>query len=186
MEEYKEFFRKLTKLGTRVHKISHCLGARDAWKWVRKNKWQAVGGKPVEQSLYGQVIGLVNKALVERLLEGHDIEFPYNMGLLRLSSLPARVALEDGEWNTNYRTDWVKTIRLRYEDEEARKKHLTVKRISRRIYFIRYMKYQSVFNNKRYYKFRTNRSLARKLGQVVAKGHKIVAEAAEWDGEPLS
>lgn len=174
-EAFKEFMDVLCKRGSKPHKLTHCFGARDAWKWVRSNKWKAVGEAPVDQSLYSTIINEVNRCLIELLLEGHQVELPYQMGILILSSLPARVALEDGEWNTNYRTDWVKTTRLWFEDKEAMDTHKPIKRVSQRIYYIRYSKKGARYAHKKYYRFRVNRSLAKRLGKEIAT-RKMITE----------
>ena len=178
MTDYQEFLNKLQKRGSKPYKITPCLGARDAWKWVRHNRWKALDGRQIDKLVYGKIITEVNRILAEQMLEGHIVEFPYHMGFLSLASLPARVAFEDGEWNTTYRTDWLKTLPLWFEDEEARNSHKTIKRIQKRTYFFRYSKRKTIYNNKMFYKFRPNRSLVRKLGRAIEAG-KLLSEPAE-------
>ena len=100
MDQYQEFVGKLQKRGSKPHKISHCLGSRDAFHWVRKNHWEATGGKPIDKQLYSQIISEIHKVLVEAFLEGHEIEFPYQMGSLVLTRTPSKVFYEDGELKT--------------------------------------------------------------------------------------
>jgi Na+-transporting NADH:ubiquinone oxidoreductase subunit NqrF len=138
MDQYQEFVGKLQKRGSKPHKISHCLGSRDAFHWVRKNHWEATGGKPVDKQLYSQIVSEIHKVLVEALVEGHEIEFPYQMGSLVLVRTPSKVFYEDGELRTNYRTDWKKTLDYRYnEDPEG---HQLIKRIQPFIYTVKYYK----------------------------------------------
>lgn len=165
--EYQAFLNKLQKRGSKPHTITHCLGVRDAWKWVRKNKWKRTKGKPVSQSLYGSIINTVNKILIEQMLEGHVIELPMKMGSLYLASIPAKVEYEDGELKTNYRTDWQKTLRLWYKDKEARESHKTIKRVQDDVVSILWDKRKTNFTNKTFYIFRANRSLVKKVGHTV-------------------
>lgn len=139
-----------------------------------------MGGKPCDKLLYSQIIKEVNKILAEKLLEGHTIEFPYQMGKLMLASLPTRVFYKDGELRTNYRTDWKKTLDLWYEDEEMLNTHKPIKKIHQKIYFIKYYRTDAKFPNKRFYKFRTNRGLARELGRMIDAG-KVIAEPLSYD-----
>lgn len=176
--EYQEFLNSLQKRGSKPHHINHCLGSRDAWKWVRKNKWKALGGTPCHQSIYSAIVDTVNKILVEQLLEGHEIEFPHQMGTLKLISAPTKVYVENGELKTNYRTDWKKTLELWYEDEEARNSHKTVKKINSRNYSIKYDKSKARYANRRLYQFRANRSLSKELGRA-SESRKIIAESVE-------
>ena len=173
MDQYQEFLGKLQKRGSKPYKISHCLGSRDAFHWVRKNKWEATGGKPVDKQLYSQIVSEVHKLLVEALIEGHEIEFPYQMGSMVLTRVPAKVFYEDGELKTNYRTDWKKTLEYRYhEDPDG---HKLIKRIQPFIYTVKYYKKRARFHNRKFYHFRPNRSLVRTLGAAVERG-KMNAE----------
>jgi hypothetical protein len=171
--QYQEFLGKLQKRGSKPHKISHCLGARDAFSWVRANRWEATGGKHVDKLLYSQIISEVHKILVDSLIEGHEIEFPYQMGSLVLTSVPAKVFYDNGELKTNYRTDWKKTLDYRFnEDPEG---HKLIKRIQPLIYAIKYYKKRAKYHNRKFYHFRPNRSLVRILGAAVERG-KLNAE----------
>jgi hypothetical protein len=173
MTQYQEFLGTLQKRGSKPHKISHCLGARDAFNWVRANHWKATEGKTVDKLLYSQIVSEIHKTLVEYLLEGHEIEFPYQMGSLVLTRVPAKVFYEDGELKTNYRTDWKKTLDYRFnEDPEG---HKLIKRIQPFIYAIKYYKKMARYHNRKFYHFRPNRSLVRTLGKEVEKG-KLNAE----------
>lgn len=166
-QAYQEFCKWLRRGGPKVYKITGCLGARAAWKWVRKNKWVLTDG-PVDQLLYSQVIREIHKLLVDRLMEGHEIIFPNGMGSLRLTSLPGRVTVDkDGNIQTNYRNDWAKTIRYWFEDNSAMKKGKMVKMISKDIYFVRYYKDRANYLNKRFYSFRPNISLIKRLGYTL-------------------
>lgn len=167
MMSYQAFLNRLQKRGSKPHSISHCLGARDAWKWVRKNKWELLNHHPVSHSLYSCVIDSINQILVEQILEGHKVDMPCGMGSFYLSGVPARVAMEEGKMKTNYRTDWLKTLELWYADEEARNSHKTVKRVQSEIISIRYDKTRAHYTNKRFYLFRANRSFVRKVGRAI-------------------
>ena len=173
MDDYREFLDKLLKRGSKPHKLSHCLGARDAFHWVRKNHWKATGGTPVDKLLYSQIVSEVHKILVEALIEGHEIEFPYQMGSLVLVRTPSKVFYEDGKLKTNYRTDWKKTLDYRFnEDPEG---HKLIKRIQPFIYTVKYYKRGARYHNRKFYFFRANRSLPKKIGAAVERGKLNVA-----------
>ena len=179
MEDFEEFLGKLQKRGSKPHRIQHCLGSRDAFMWVRKNKWEAMDGRICDKLLYSQIIHEVNKELSELLLEGHEIEFPYQMGSLVLNCVPAKVAYKDGKLVNNYKIDWKRTLEYLYTDREALDKHERVKSIRPFIYHVRYYKRKARFPNMRFYSFRTNRSLLRRLWKASEKG-KINAEQTEY------
>jgi hypothetical protein len=179
MEDYQEFLNRLQKRGSKPHRISHCLGARDAFHWVRKNKWKALDGSTCSKLLYGKIIHEVHRELVDMLLEGHEIEFPYQMGSLVLNCIPAKVYDIDGQIFTNYKRDWKKTLEYLYTDKEALEGHKRIRRIAPYVYNVRYYKRKAKFRNRRLYSFRVNRSLVRLVGKAVEKG-KVIAEHTEY------
>lgn len=174
--EYQEFIGKLQKRGSKPHKISHCLGARDAFEWVRSHHWITTNGQKVDKLLYSQIISEVNKILAEKLLEGHEVEFPYQMGSLVLSRTPAKVRYKDGELLTNYRTDWKKTLEYRFSESPDTPKR--IKRVQPFIYSIQYYKKGARYHNRAFYIFRINRSLVKALGAAIERG-KINAETVK-------
>lgn len=165
--EYKSFLRQLQKQGSKPHRISHCYGVRDAWKWVRKNQWKALKGTHCSSSTYGAIINLTNKLLVEMLFEGHRIPLPYRMGTLELIATPASIKSLGGEVKSNYRTDWKKTLEYWHEDKEALQQRKRIKRVQKFIYSFYYSKHTAAYRNQRYYQFRVNRSLVRLLGEKI-------------------
>lgn len=164
---YKEFLKNVQKQGSKPHTISHCLGARDAWKWVRKNKWSLLKGNACSSSTYGAVIDEVNKVLSEKLLEGHSIVLPHQMGILKLVAIHSKLSFKDGKLENNYRTDWKKTLEYWYEDEEAFREKKCIKRVQKLLYAIKYLKASARYKNQKYYQFRLNRSLVRALGNKI-------------------
>lgn len=167
MENYEEFIARIQKRGSKPYKLSHCLGSRDAFHWVRKNKWKSLGGTPCDKLLYSRIVSEVNRQILDLVLDGHEVQLPYRMGSLQLACAKARVTIEDGEIKTNYRTDWKRTLRFLYEDEEARNAHKRIKRVQPLIYNVRYYKRGANFTNKRFYLFRPNRSVLKTLGAAV-------------------
>lgn len=165
--KYQEFLNDLQKKGSKPHSISHCLGARDAWKKIRKDKWGYLKGNKCSSSLYGAVIDEVNKILSEMLLEGHKIELPHQMGSIELIAAQSKLDYKDGKLKSNYRIDWKKTLEYWYEDNEARRDRRCIKRVQKYIYSILYSKHNARYRNQKFYQFRANRSLVRTLGNKI-------------------
>lgn len=168
MKDYQDFLNILQKRGSKKHSIGHCLGSRDAWKWVRKNRWTALNGNTCSSTLYAAIINDINEMLVERLLEGHPVDFPYQMGTLQLISFDPVIRNKNGKITNNYIVDWKKTLKCWYEDGEMREKKVLVKRIQKKIVRIQYSKEKAKFKFRKYYNFRLNRSLVKLLGKRVA------------------
>jgi len=179
MTTYQEFLNKLQKRGSKPHTIRHCLGSRDAFHWVRKNKWEALDGKHCDKLLYSQIVSEVNRILSEKLLEGHMIEFPYQMGELVLNKLPTKVYFdENDEIKNTYGVNWKRTLEYWYENPEAAGTHIPLKWVQKHRYFIRYYKRDAHFRNRFFYTFRTSKSLLKRLGKMI-QTRKINAEILE-------
>lgn len=179
MEDYQEFLSRLQKRGPRTHTIRHCLGSRDAFHWVRKNKWEALDGKHCDKLLYSRIISEVNKILAEQLLEGHRIEFPYQMGELVLNKTPNKVYFdENDEVKNTYGVDWKRTLEYWYENPEAADTHIPLKLIQKHRCFIRYYKRNAHFKNRLFYSFRTSKTLLKRMGKMI-RTRKINAEILE-------
>lgn len=180
MTDYQEWLRELQKWDKpREHRIDHCLGSRDAFHWVRKNKWKALDGKPCDKLLYSQIISAVNNELKELLLEGHEVEFPYQMGSLVLNCTPTSAYYKNGEVENNYKIDWKKTLQWLFEDSEAMDNHKRLKRIAPFYCKVRYYKKKARYLNQRFYYFRVNRSLRRKIGNANDAG-RVNAEHTDF------
>lgn len=158
---YKEFTDRILKRGSHPYKIGKCLGSRDAWKWVRRNKWEATKGIHYSSSIYSSLISLVNKLLIEEVLEGHIVTFPYSMGSLYIRSNPISIK-PDG--SNNYGVDWKKTLEWWHEDPSAFKDKKLIKRCNKAI--LRIFFHKGGFKNQKYYSFRVNRSLKQALGRL--------------------
>ena len=179
MTDYQEFLSRLQKRGTHPYRINRCLGSRDAFHWVRKNRWKALGGKTCDKLLYSRIVTEVHRELLDLLFEGHIIEFPYQMGHVVLNCIPARVGYKDGELKNNYKVDWKRTLEFLHEDSEALEQHKRVKRIQPFIYQVRWYKRKAKFLNRRFYSFRPNRSLYRMIGKSQERG-RLHAEQTEY------
>jgi hypothetical protein len=165
--DYEMFLKEVQRQGSHEYKIHNRLGCRDAWKWIRKNHWHLLKGKKCSPSLYSAVIRKVNERLSEYLLEGHEIEFPYQMGTLRLIGIPSNVAFKEGKVVDNYKPDWKKTLEWWYRDPEAMRERKCIKRVQKNLYYINYSKADATFRNMRYYRFKINRRLVKAFGKKV-------------------
>ena len=83
---------------------------------------------------------------------------------------------EHPELNIPNKKYWVATNKLWNEDEEAKEKKLLVRftnyHTSKYVFFVYFKKYVYPFKNKKYFKFKTTRSLARMLGKRIKDENK--------------
>lgn len=77
---------------------------------------------------------------------------------------------EDGTMNITYPVDWKATLKLWFEDEEARNNKTLIRRTDQWVYRIYHDKWDATFNNKMFYDFTLNRYIKQKLKNNINKG----------------
>ena len=152
----------------RVHKITKSLGVYDAYKWIRKRKWEDVGRRLTEHEFYS-IIRKVNDLLAINLINGEDIKLPHRMGTLELRKKSSRVYLKNGKLCTNLPIDWDKTLKLWCEDEDAYTNRVLIRMEENEIFKVYYNKNKAEYNNKSFYQFKINRELKTALKRNIKK-----------------
>lgn len=168
--EMDDFRKKILKVNqSRKHKIIGSLGVYDAYKYIRKNKWLDIGQALTEHEFY-TIIRQINNLLVDRFLQGYDIDLPHRLGKIELRKFDKRVSFNNGKLCTNLPIDWDKTLKLWAEDTESYKEKLLVRAEEKEIFKVFYNKSKANFNNKSFYEFEVNRDLKRRLKQKIKEG----------------
>jgi hypothetical protein len=71
--------------------------------------------------LYRKILCSINSLLLEATLKGEDIELPVDFGTIYARHIPVYIKLdEEGNVKTNRAINWNGTLKLWYEDKEAR------------------------------------------------------------------
>lgn len=158
-----DFKKRVTRVGSHSHKVPHCVGTREAWRHIRRNKWKDLG-EPVESSLYSEIINLMNKELVGEMLEGHVIRFPYGMGSMKVVDKPVRI---NPNGRNNCLVDWKGTLEWWYSDPKAHEARKVLKRLSKSV--VKASFHKGNFTNRRFWSFRFNRNLKRHISRLSNK-----------------
>lgn len=82
------------------------------------------------------------------------------------------MSIVDNKLRINYPVNWHDTIKLWFEDEEARKNKTLLRDESREGYTIKYNKYDANYENKCFYEFAVNRFIKKALKDEI-KNNKI-------------
>lgn len=169
-ESFTEFITQTTKRrGPKVMKVTNSWGVYDALKKVRKNGWYDIG-KPVPEHDFYAIIRNVNKLLAQEIVEGRTITFPSRMGKLELRKTPRGASIVDGKLKISYPPDWSETLKLWYEDEEAREKKTLIRDESPFAYKVKYDKYDATYENKTFYQFVLNKFIKQALKENIKNG----------------
>lgn len=169
--ELGEFRKKVIKAEEekRHFKITNSNGTKEAWRWIKKNKWLNIG-QPITELELGTIVKAINLTLQDQLLNGKDIIFPNKMGRLEIRKFKAKVEYKDNKLVTNLPVDWKRTIELWWEDKESRELKTLVRYEANDRFAIYFNKEFANFINKSFYKFIPVRTLKRKLKDKIING----------------
>lgn len=168
--DYKEFSDIIKKRNTKKNfKVTNSWGVYDAYKAIRKQGWLGIG-RPLKEHEFYSIIRGINNKLAEELALGNEIKFPYRMGKLEIRKRPVGVSLVRGELVNTYPIAWEETIRLWYEDEEAKNNKTLIRKEVKDVYWVKYNKFNAIYENQCFYEFKLNRFLKQALKNNVNKG----------------
>ena len=168
-EDLKDFRRRVLKVNeTRVHKITHSLGVKDAFRWSRKNKLYDT--KSISECDYYKIVRTVNMLVAEELLNSRDVQLPQKMGMLEVRKDPLYVKFVDGEIKTNRKIDWKATLELWNNDEESRESKVLVRCEDSERFVVFYNRNAANYPNKTLMRFRPNRKLIIELNKRGKEG----------------
>ena len=171
-DDFKEFRNQIVRSrDKKTAKVRNSWGVYDAYKSIRKKGWYDLGRPIKEHEFYGVVRG-VNSLLAAEIASGIPITFPSRMGKLELKKTLRGVSIVDNKLRINYPVNWHDTIKLWFEDEEARKNKTLLRDESREGYTIKYNKYDANYENKCFYEFAVNRFIKKALKDEI-KNNKI-------------
>lgn len=163
--QLKEFTDRVLKRNTpKKFAASHSFGIKAGWRWLKKNKWLSLN-QPITELQFGTIIRRVNEYLVEKLLLGGDIIFPYKMGKLSIRKYPVKIEFKNDILKTNLHIDWKRTLNFWHEDEEAFKNKVILRCEDKNLFSIIYLKKYSQLPNKKYYTFVPTRTVKRELSR---------------------
>lgn len=167
---YTEFESSILKRNNlRKVKITNSWGIYAIYKTIRKNKWFNIG-RPLKEHEFYSIIRSVNNLLADEISNGREITFPHKMGGLEISKRVPGVTFVDGKLKNTYPIDWNATLRLWFEDSEAKEKKILVRAEEDFVYKVRYKKGSADYNNKCYYGFEVNRFIKKALKDNIIKG----------------
>lgn len=168
-QKFRKQISKTEGKGNKKFKVSGSWGVYDAYKLIRKHKWYDIG-RPLKEKEFYDIVRQVNNKFADEISKGTTITFPSKMGKLELRKEQRGVYFHNGEMKVTYPVDWQATLKLWFEDEEAREQKLLIRRNSKCVYRVHFNKYDATFNNKVFYDFTLNRYIKQKLKHNIING----------------
>lgn len=163
---FEEFRKHILKVDqTRVHKITNSIGVYDIYKYIRKNKWMDIG-QPITEKQFYTIIRTLNKHLMEQLLHNQDVKLPY-LGVLELRKKDTKVKYINDKLVVTRPIKWKDTLKLWYNDQEAKEQKLILRGEEREVFTIHYNKVRAKYKNKSFFRFQPNRQFKVKLKEYI-------------------
>lgn len=168
MEDYKSF--RSSILSPRSQgKARNSWGVYDAYKHIRKHGWYDIG-RPVTEHEFYSIVREVNQLLAHEASQGRTIIFPSRMGALELRKRQAGAVYDHGKLRVSYPVDWDATLRLWFQDPEAKESKLLIRTEDPMVYHIKYCKSKANYENKSLYDFIVNRAIKKALKEHIKAG----------------
>lgn len=165
-----EFRKKVLKLnGKRKTTINNSIGVKNAYRYLRKHKWEGIE-RPLTESEFYLIIRSVNNRLAEELLKGNEIMFPCYMGKIEVRKVKAVLKMKNGRLLTNLNVDWDSTLKLWEEDKEAYTNKTLVRFDNKEVFKVVYIKRGALYKNQSFYTFIVNRKLKRAISTLGKEG----------------
>lgn len=161
--DFKEFRKNTLKVNkSRIHKITNSIGIKYLIKKCRNTNWYGKDLK-VDEHTFCTITRTVNDMIAEELLKGNDFNLPQKMGQFEIRKYDTYLKFENGKVKTNRGIDWNATLKLWFEDEEAKKNKTLVKVEDEEIFILYYNRVKANYNNKSLIAFKPNRSLLKRI-----------------------
>lgn len=169
--EFKEFSRNIKKIsGPRLHKIKGSYGVYDYFKYYRKYKPKD-SKYVLKDSQFYTIIRLINQYLADSLEEEGKVILGGALGTLEIVTYEIKPKLgENGELIYNAPINWDATLKLWYEDPQARENKDLIKLELRDYCKFIYNRSKALYKNKMYYDFSFNKELKLRISKRVKEG----------------
>lgn len=157
MSSYEEFRASILKISEpRKTKSTKTFYSKFIIRAVKRGHSEL---KSMSEDTYSKIIRRINELLIEELLEGNVIKFPYNMGTLAIYSNSSDMYMKDGIFIKTAPVKWKETLKLWYTDSRAREKKVLLKDSYKKIYKVTYKTRLISYKNRYKYTWNTSRHL---------------------------
>ena len=169
-QNFNDFCRQVTgSTKGKEFKIRNSLTTKRILAMLRKDGWANIG-RPLTGHEFHSIIRSINQLLADELKEGRTVKFPFYMGQLELRKIERGVKMVDGNLKVTYPVNWHGTLKLWYEDEEARKNKILLRHEVPYKFYICHNRSKARFVNKIFYAFKINWFIRRALKDNIKKG----------------
>ena len=170
-ESFDDFLKKQKKVfGNRIHKINKSYNTISGFKYYRSIK-------PNDKSFiisdkqYLSIIRQMNILMADYLIKNKSVSLPCGFGKLEIIKYETTSWIDkNGKFGTNKTIDIGKTLKLWYDDEDARENKTIVRYDDDFIFRIKYPTWWRKYKYSKYFSFQFNRGLRQKLKLAIQNG----------------
>jgi hypothetical protein len=154
-------------------KITAHYGVKDYFNYFTNNFKEL----NITRKTYHDVLKDFNEGIIDLIIENNiEYNFPHIGSSLIIKKTKKTLKIVDGKLLNTTPVDWVATNKLWSEDNESLDKKLLVRysnyHTSKHVFRIYFKKYVYPFKNKKYFKFKANRTFSRLLGKRIKDENK--------------
>lgn len=148
----------------RAH-INYC--GRDQYMYFCKNKSKDI--KYIKEGVHRKIIKTLSEKMWAKLMRTGLLSLGFGIGELEIVKKRTKVyVLKDGSLSVNFPVDIPATRRLYEEDEDAKRRHIKVRKIDNDFsYRVRFRPNKSTLNNRMYLSFKPFESKRRQFSQDI-------------------
>lgn len=175
--DFIEFSKSIRRVSEpRIHKISGSLKIMTGLKYYRSIR-PNIKEYVINQKQYLTIIREVNKKVVSSIIENGEFKLPSGLGLIKIYKRNVSPSIDnDGNLKVTYKVDYLNTLKLWHEDEDAMNDGSLVRYETESIFKISIRPNTRRYKNSMYFSFRPCRSLKQELKNRILLGGYDSAE----------
>lgn len=163
MPDYIDFTNQLLKRsGEKKFKATNSITMRQIYRDLVKTK-VLHGDLFISEFLFNKIIRGMNLIILNKLLSGHSVKLPHRMGSLEIIKVNKGAKYKNGKLVITYPINWGETLKLWYNDEEARQNKLLIRFQNKEVFKVIYNKRKANYNNKIFMEFLPSRMFKIKI-----------------------
>lgn len=140
---------------------------RDQYMYFCKNKSKDI--KYIKEDVYRKIINTLSEKMWAKLMRTGLLSLGFGIGELEIVKKRTKTyVLKDGSISVNFPISFNATMRLYEEDEDAKRRHIKVRKLDNDFsYRIRFRPNKSMLNNRMYLSFKPFESKRRQFSQDI-------------------
>jgi len=171
-QSLEDYFKEVKNVyGDRKHKITGSQNTISGFHYYRKIRPKETKFV-LKDKEYLSIIREMNNLVADYLIENKSIRLPAGFGRLEICKMENKSWIDDnGKFNTSKLVDIHSTLKLWYEDEEAKANRSLIRFDNDYTFRIKYPQRSRMYEFNKYFSIQFNRQLRKKLSLAIKTGN---------------